>query len=446
MKPLPRSDSRGNKRKLLRLIAKPFGFLQNSSKSILWWVCAGHGQHKVQKRVQTVSLPETVLGVGPKVLSCPLDAIELPSADFQATHGYVWVCTGQTSRRRGLRGPKIFVEITLSHIQQEWFDVWVFLEFEGPVKRIGFPFLRGHLAGKTVASTRGCSRVLDKSQDCMSQVPLKKVNFCWKMLEDHIPPWHPMATKLLNSPVYRGLGPMGQAWRPEGPRDPPHWGHDAWSQVGCRACLRMVSENQWIGFRVLVFLTSGSELKSEVVGLGVWLNGSTEASPEHFTSGETFPSVVGPWLWRAKDWEGVGDFSGLLDQQMIPKVGLIQYNPFPEYSIPQYSSPGFMIESIHVWLPHWLYNQGEGIAKIWGLDGIGWWSLRRYILAIEEILVQVEGSGGPKTSRLRPCAGFRPQTSWGVMGCSSLFIPSNWLGFDPLPKKEPKNAGGFAYL
>lgn len=30
-----------------------------------------------------------------------------------------------------------------------------------------------------------------------------------------------------------------------------------------------------------------------------------------------------------------------------------------------------MIESIHVWLPHWLYNQGEGIAKIWGLDGIG---------------------------------------------------------------------------
>ena len=53
---------------------------------------------------------------------------------------------------------------------------------------------------------------------------------------------------------------------------------------------------------------------------------------------------------------------------MIPKVGLIQYNPFPEYSIPQCSSPGFMIESIHVWLPHWLYNQGEGIAKIWGLD------------------------------------------------------------------------------
>ena len=80
---------------------------------------------------------------------------------------------------------------------------------------------------------------------------------------------------------------------------------------------------------------------------------------------------MGPRLWRAKDWEGVGDFSGLLDQQMIPKVGLIQYNPFPEYSIPQYSSPGFMIESIHVWLPHWLYNQGEGIAKIWGLDGIG---------------------------------------------------------------------------
>lgn len=140
-------------------------------------MCAG--QPKVQKRVQTVSLPETVLGVGPKVLSCPLDAIELPaSADFQTTHGYVWVCTGQTSRRRG---PKIFVEITLSHIQQEWFDVWVFLEFEGPVKRIGFPFLRGHLAEKTVASTRGCSRVLDKSQDCMSQAPLKKGNFCWKM-------------------------------------------------------------------------------------------------------------------------------------------------------------------------------------------------------------------------------------------------------------------------
>ena len=94
-----------------------------------------------------------------KCYPVPWMRFELPaSGDFQATHGYVWV--RQTSRRRGLRGPKMFVEITLSHIQQEWFDVWVFLEFEGPVERIGFPFLRGHLAGKTVASTRGCSRVL----------------------------------------------------------------------------------------------------------------------------------------------------------------------------------------------------------------------------------------------------------------------------------------------
>ena len=225
----------------------------------------------------------------------------------------------------------------------------------------------------------------------------QKSQFLLEDVEDHIPPWHPMATKLLNSPVYRGLGPMGQAWRPEGPRDPPHWGHDAWSQVGCRACLRMVSENQWIGFRVLVFL----DLWIGIEERGSWLGSMTQWIHWRHLLNTSRVEKPFPLLWvldfgAPKIGRGLGIFSGLLDQQMIPKVGLIQYNPFPEYSIPQYSSPGFMIEFYFMFGSHIGSTIREkGLRKSGDWTGSDGWSLRRYILAIEEILVAGWGVWGP---------------------------------------------------